>query len=129
MGIISQISPADFEEKFLGFPRDYMLDFNVFWRWRLRVEGGGGHILDRRSLGKAHRRLVRVLVRWQAYSVKGLKHKWRDTLRRVLGDISDAYDEVRGCSLLEFNRVSEDALRRIWDGLCEGGGWFAVEGG
>ena len=95
----------------------YARDFDRFWVWKLGVECDSGvHILSRAYLGEAYCRLFRALRRWQVYRGVGGSDRWV-VLRESLWRIGEAYDRIRGYSLLDFDRIPIEPLRLIWDEL------------
>ena len=109
--------PDEFDKRIGRFPKGYSDDFYYFWRWKLKVEGNGGHILDEQHRKSAHRRLSEVMGKWQTYRVKGVKGIWRERLGEALANIADAYDAIRSQSLLSVNKVEALTLHQIWDEL------------
>lgn len=95
---------------------DYAGDFNGFWRWKLRTDTKNGHVLDDNHRRETYHRLCRILPRWLTY------RPYDSTVcLRILGDslksISDAYDQIRSYTLLEFNEIPDKPLELIWHEL------------
>jgi len=103
-----------FKGKLQSFPRDYMTDFDGFWKWKLKVETKNKHILQDVYRKETGDRLCGILRKWQAYRPYGLRE---EILRDSLGKISSAYGEIRQSSLLEFNRIPDEPLNSIWHEL------------
>ena len=60
--------------------------------------------------------MYRILPKWKTYrGVQGIK--WRECLKDSLENISEAYNEVRNYSLLEFDNVPVEPLNLIWHEL------------
>jgi len=93
-----------------------MRDFDCFWRWKLEVETGDGHILDGSNINEAYNKLSDILVRWQAYR-SSRNHEPLVTLKYSLEAISDAYNRIRTYSLLEFDKIPSQSLELIWHEL------------
>jgi len=103
-------------ESFLSNYNDLMWDYINFWKWKLKVENKKEHILDDKHIETAFRRLSRILPRWQTYRPFDAS-KCLQILRKSLQRISDAYDTIRGYSLLEFNEAPNESLELIWHEL------------
>jgi len=91
-------------------------DFGGFFRWKLEIEAGNGHILDDDHRGETHDRLCEILPGWQTYRPNPSNvclGFLKDSLRRV----SNAYDQIRRHSLLEFDDIPDEPLRLIWHEL------------
>lgn len=102
--------------KFASFPSHYMKHFDDFWKWKLKVETDNKHILDINHRKESYRKLSYILPRWQTYRSGGNIHPLT-TLKTSLEKISDAYNQIRECSLLEFNDVPRPPLELIWHEL------------
>ena len=124
-------------ERFKSILLDYdelLWDFAEFWKWKLRIETEDEHILDNKHREETHRRLSEILPGWKTYrpytSLPCLRIL-NDSLQRI----SDAYNEVRSYSLLEFNRTPRKSLELIWHELGRAkeergrknlGGWYYI---
>ena len=95
---------------------DYNNDFNGFWKWKLRVETGNGHILDKNHIKETYNRFYSILPRWLTYRPYDSKI-CLGILRESLENISKAYDQIRSLSLLEFDQIPLDPLQLIWGEL------------
>jgi len=95
---------------------DYAVDYEGFWRWKLEIETKNEHILDDNHRRETYHRLCLTLPRWLTYrGAPGIK--WREILEDSLDRISEAYDQIRSYSLLEFSEVPDDPLELIWHEL------------
>lgn len=100
------------------FPRDYMNDFDDFWKWKAMCESADGRILDDDHLAEAYRKLRGILGRWQYFrSGGGYVHDPGRTLGHSLRAMADAYSRIRECTLLQFGEVPSQPLRSIWHEL------------
>ena len=105
-------------EKLESFPSNYMNDFDEFWKWKLETESENGHILDDDHQEETYEKLRRILRGWQ-YLRGGGGYKvdpWA-TLKYSLRKISDAYNQIRKYTLLEFSEVPNELLESIWHEL------------
>lgn len=111
------IDLEEFKSRVNSFPRDYMKNFNYLWEWKIRVESNGAnHILDANHQGETYRRLCEILPKWQTYR-NGDNSDPLETLRDSLRNISEAYNQIRSYTLLEFSEVPRESLEVIWDEL------------
>lgn len=110
------ISLERFRIKLSSFPSDYMKHFDDFWKWKLKVETEDDHILGCNHRREAFRRLCYILPRWQTYR-NSPNPDPLTTLKRSLVTISDAYDQIRMHSLLEFSDIPNQPLELIWHEL------------
>ncbi len=95
----------------------YLSQYNSFWTWKISVEAQSPHhILDDDHLKETSEKLLAVLPKWQTY--RGVKSDYRRGLPLALSKISDAYNEIRQYSLLEFDRIPDDPLRFVWEILA-----------
>lgn len=106
-------------ERFKKFDyQSYPYCFGEFWKWKLRVENEGHHILDDKNIEKAYDRLSKTLKIWQwhrPYSFSMLAKRLKESLKRI----GNAYNEIREYSLLEFDKIPREPLEFIWHEL----GW------
>jgi len=113
-----------FVSKIRTFDSYYMKQFDGFWRWKLKTETEGKHILDENHRRETCRRVWSILRGWQAYrpcdSTVCLK-----VLKDSLRNASEAYNQIRSYTLLEFDKVSNHSLELIWHEL----GRIKEEGG
>ncbi len=94
----------------------YINQYNDFWSWKISVEQHNrGHILDTVHLDDTCKKLLGILPRWQTY--RGIKCNYGKRLPKALAGISDAYNEIRQHSLLEFHLIPDATLRFIWEVL------------
>lgn len=94
----------------------YINEYNDFWTWKISVERyRHGHILDTNNIDVTCKRLLAILPGWQTY--RGVKCSYEKELPIALGGISDAYNQIRQYSLLEFHQIPDEPLRFIWDAL------------
>jgi len=105
-----------FRVKLQSFNASYISDFDGFWRWKLSIETGKGHILNATHRGEACRKLWSILREWQAYRPFNSTACLR-ILKDSLETISDAYNEIRTYSLLQFDGLPAKPLELIWHEL------------
>jgi len=109
---------SQMKEALQTFPRDYMSDFDSFWKWKAERESADGRILDDDHLGEAYWKLRGILGRWQYFrSGGGYVHDPGRTLGHSLRAMADAYSRIREHTLLEFGDVPNQPLRSIWHEL------------
>lgn len=90
--------------------------FGNFFRWKLDIENNNEHILDDNHRGETYNRLCKILPAWKTYRPYSSDVCLR-RLRKAHEIMSDAYDNIRDYSLLEFSRVSKNSLKIIWEEL------------
>jgi hypothetical protein len=73
-------------------------------------------LLDKDHIRETYARLSSILPKWQTYR-NGENGSPLKTLGESLQNISGAYDAIRGYSLLEFENIPEEPLRKIWHEL------------
>lgn len=95
---------------------DYAGDFDGFWRWKLRTETKNEQILDDSHRRETYRRLCNILPGWLTYRPYDSAVCLR-VLKDSLERISDAYDHIRGYTLLEFDEIPDEPLELIWHEL------------
>ena len=95
------------------FPHRYLDNFDHVWRWKVSVEDKVGSILTDTHRDEAFKRLSRILPKWQTYR-NGENNSPYKTLKESLKNISEAYNEIRSYSLLEFDEISIKSLEKIW---------------
>jgi len=95
---------------------DYAGDFEGFWRWKLRTEAKDEHILDDSHRRETYHRLCLILPRWLTYRPYDSTVCLR-ILKDSLGNISEAYNQVRSYTLLEFAKIPDEPLELIWHEL------------
>lgn len=61
-------------------------------------------------------RLRKILRGWQTYRGTKNEYPYRD-LKMSLSDISEAYNELRLFTFLEFEKIPRHQLESIWHGL------------
>ncbi|MDP2767408.1 MAG: hypothetical protein Q8O41_08170 [Candidatus Methanoperedens sp.] len=112
------IDLKQFEYKFQSFPSNYRYDFDEFWKWKLKVENGDNHILDHNHIKETYEKLRGILGGWQ-YFRSGRRYSGNPSaiLRDALEKISDAYNQVRMYTLLEFSDTPDKPLELIWHEL------------
>ena len=90
--------------------------FGGFFKWKLNIENNYIHILDDNYIEETYNRLYKILPSWRVYR----PYKFEDCFQRLkksLKKISDAYNQIREFSLLEFSKIPTDSLKLIWDEL------------
>ena len=98
--------------------QSYPYCFGEFWKWKLRTENESEHILDHKHAEETYNKLSNTLRIWQwhrPYSFSELAGRLKESLKRI----SNAYNEIRGHSLLEFDEIPHKPLELIWHEL----GW------
>lgn len=106
----------EFRKKLQTFNKHYLKDFDRFWVWKLKEETRNEHILDDSHREETCRRLWVTLRGWQAYRPYNSNECLRileDSLRKM----SDAYNQIRVFTLLEFDEVPSKPLELIWHEL------------
>ena len=94
----------------------YDSPYNDFWKWKIEVEGNGrGNILDDNHRRDTGRKLLDILPGWQTYH--GVKCDYETWLPVSLNNIANAYGQIRNCSLLDFDRISDEPLKLVWHEL------------
>jgi hypothetical protein len=94
----------------------YINQYNRFWTWKISVEKRSAHhILDSKHVNDTCKKLLEILPRWQTY--RGVKCDYLKELPLALSKISDAYNEIRHFSLLNFQQIPDEPLQIIWDSL------------
>ena len=115
-GWSKMIDLEQFRAKLRTFEPYYMREFDGFWRWKIKTETKGEYILDDSHRGQACSKLWSILRGWQTYrpydSTACLK-----VLEDALKKITEAYNQIRSYSLLEFDKVPDEPLRLIWHEL------------
>lgn len=112
-GLVKMIDLEEFRAK---LRTRYMSKFDGFWRWKIKTETEGEHILDDNHINQACSKLWSILRGWQAYRPHD-----SDACLRVLKDalkkMTDSYNQIRTYSLLEFDKVPDKLLNMIWHEL------------
>ena len=108
---------SEFERRFASFPPNYLENFNYVWKWKVKVESNSeNYILDKEHRREAYARLSNILPKWQTYrngnNVNSLK-----TLRDSLDCIWQEYDLLRKYTLLDFDDIALEPLKKIWHEL------------
>ena len=106
-----------FKERLHNFPQKYMEDFDNFWKYKLAVENTFEHLLDYKNWKETYRRLLGVLNRWQYFRGRGVYVTPDRILKEALENISDAYNQIRKYTILEFRQIPDKPLKTIWHQL------------
>lgn len=111
------IDQKEFKHRLQTFEQlDYAGDFKGFWKWKLRTELKNAHILDDAHRRETYHRLSLILPGWLTYrpfdSAACLK-----ILKDSLRNMSEAYNQVRSYTLLEFDEIPDEPLELIWHEL------------
>jgi len=110
------INLESFKHKLRSFPRNYMRDFDNFWKQKLKSESEEESILDDKHRKETYQKLCHILTRWQTY--RGGKNLSIDrslrTLEYSLREVKNAYNKIRRCTLLDFDKIPEEPLKIIW---------------
>ena len=111
------ISPDELKTRLASFPRRYMANFDYVWKWKIRVESeSSAQILDEDHIKEAYARLSRILPKWQTYR-NGDNSEPLETLKQSLDEISEAYNQLRNYTLLDFESIPHETLETIWHEL------------
>jgi len=92
-------------------------DFGGFWRRKVETETRSEHILDETHTRETYDSLCRILPKWNTYWGAPPRVDWRGALAESLRRLFEAYDRIRGYSLLEFSEVPRQSLELIWHEL------------
>lgn len=110
----------DFKNRFESFWKidyqTYPYCFGEFWKWKIKTETKGGHILDAEHVEKAYNKLSQTLKLWQWHRPDRFS-ELAERLRGVLERISDSYNQIRSFSLLKFSDVPDEPLEFVWHEL------------
>lgn len=110
------IDLEEFRTKLTTFSQYYMRDFDGFWKRKLQIETEEHHILSDSHRRETCRKLWTILRGWQAYrpyNSTACLGILEDSLERI----TDAYNQIRNYSLLEFDHVPDKPLELIWHEL------------
>ena len=110
------VTMTDLEEFRTKLHTRYMSEFDGFWRWKIKIETEGEHILDDNYRDQACSKLWSALRGWQAYRPCDSNVCLR-VLKGALKNMADSYNQIRNYSLLEFDRVPNKPLNVIWHEL------------
>jgi len=109
-----------FEYRFQSFKKidyeSYPYCFGEFWKWKLRTETKGEHILDAQHINETYDRLSQTLKIWQWHRPCSF-FKLAKRLKDALEKMRDAYNQIRSYSLLEFSEIPNEALKLVWHEL------------
>ena len=107
----------EFQSRIKSFPSRYMRNFDYIWKWKIKVElNSVNHILDSRYRKETYQRLCKILPRWQTYR-NGKNANSLRTLKESIANISEAYNQLRNITLLDFDDVAFEPLEKIWHEL------------
>ncbi len=110
-------SPIEFYRRFQKFKKvDYANSFYSFWKYKIDIESGTGHILDSTHAHRTFSLLGPILTRWQAYRPMDAS-VCLGRLEISLSEMVSEYDVIRNISLLEFDKASRSVLKTIWNKL------------
>lgn len=112
-GLVKMIDLEEFRTK---LRTRYMSKFDGFWRWKIKTETKGEHILDDNYRNQACSKLWSILRGWQAYRPYDSDACLR-VLKGALKKMADSYNQIRTYSLLEFDKVPDKPLNMIWHEL------------
>jgi len=100
-----------------SFPSRYMKNFDYVWKWKIRIESNGSaNIFDDKHRGEAYRRLCTILPKWQTYRNGDNADPLR-TLKESLANISEAYNQLRTYTMLDFDSIPFETLETVWHEL------------
>lgn len=103
------------EKRMQSFPTNYMDNFDYIWKWKLQIEREGKSILTN-DLKSTHFRSAKILNRWQTYR-NGDNKDSIGTLKEALENITEAYNQIKEYTILEFNEMPIEPLHTIWHEL------------
>lgn len=97
--------------------KPYTDSFDDFWKWKCKHETKTEHehILDDNHRADTYNMLCDMAGKWQVYRPQ--KSGWREGLKISLEKIAKAYDQIRGHSLLEIDKIPQEPLKSIWHEL------------
>jgi len=111
------ISPDELKARLASFPRKYMANFDYVWEWKIKVESkSSAQILDADHRKEAHARLSKILPKWQTYRM-GDSSEPLEIMKESLATISEAYDQLRNYTLLDFDSIPRETLETVWHEL------------
>jgi hypothetical protein len=108
---------CEFDKKYCAFNKKYEYDFDNFWRWKIQVEKGDSHILDKSHFDETYKKISTVLAGWRYPRGVNPESKVWDNLKESLLKISSDYDILRNYSLLQLEEIDIDLLQKIWNQL------------
>ena len=116
----NNIDLEQFKSRFQSFRKfdykSYPHCFGEFWKWKLRTETKSEHILDAKHIEETYDKLGKTLKIWQWHRPEKFS-KLAKKLKNALERISNAYNQIRSYSLLEFSEVPDKPLESIWHEL------------
>jgi hypothetical protein len=87
-----------------------------FWENKARIEKSGNHhLLDDKHFTETRDILLNEIPKWQTY--RYVYCNWRMELPKSLKNIINSYEQIRNYSLLDFDKVPERPLNKIWHEL------------
>jgi len=111
------ISPDVLRTKLDSFPRSYWANFDYVWKWKIKVESkSSAQILDEDHRKEAYARLSKILPRWRTYR-SGDSSEPLEILKESVDGISEAYDQLRNYTLLDFESIPHETLETVWHEL------------
>jgi hypothetical protein len=106
-----------FQSRLNSFPDEYMNNFNYIWKRKIEIEGiANSSVLDDRHRDETYRRLCLILPKWQTYRPLD-NNPCLATLKKSLSNISEAYNQLRKHTLLDFENIPNKALESVWHEL------------
>ena len=100
-----------------SFPEQYIENFNYIWKRKNEIESNGNSsLLDEDHRNETYRRLCSILPKWQTYRPMDYT-PCLVTLRDSLLNISEAYNQLRKHTLLDFENIPNETLQLIWHEL------------
>ena len=118
-------STEEFYRRFQKFKKiDYANAFYSFWKYKVNIESGTGHILDSTHMQRTFSLLGPILRSWQAYRPM-VPSVCLERIEISLSEMVSEYDLIRNISLLEFDKAPRKVLKIIWNKLgrvkeCDG---------
>jgi hypothetical protein len=105
--------------KYRSFPQEYQNDFDIFWKWKKKIESNKEHILDDKYLDRTYNRLCPILKSWQFKRGPKCSDDPLIQLKIALENISEEYSAIKDYTLLEIEQIDLQQLERIWNELGE----------
>lgn len=111
------IDPNEFEKRYQIFEsldaKNYPHTFQRFWSYKLRIENGEGHILDRENRKQTMQKLEDLLKIWEWNKPQDFDNYFQ-RLEKSIEKISSSYNTIRNFSILKFDQIPENDLKKIW---------------
>ncbi|MGD0995712.1 MAG: hypothetical protein ABR909_09355 [Candidatus Bathyarchaeia archaeon] len=107
----------ELQSRLISFPEEYVSNFNYVWKRKIEIESSGNaSVLDDSHRDEIYRRLCSILPKWQTYRPMD-NTPCLATLKNSLVNISEAYNQLRKHTLLDFENIPNEALESVWHEL------------